>query len=162
LANKSDDRHTDDEPTKTDVSALAKPGQINPRSMLAPYAQIALHIRGTIITRQFPVGTVLPSEPVLAESYRVSRETVRRGLHLLRETGITETRRGVGTVVIRTPEVRRVEVAPGSQVAIRMPEPGEMPGGLGLAVIEVSEPGKPPAVYDTATTVLVFPSQLEA
>jgi DNA-binding transcriptional MocR family regulator len=128
---------------------------INPRSMLDPYAQIALHLRGAIIARQLPPGTALPSEPVLAERYRVSRETVRRALQLLRETGIAETRRGVGSVVARTPEIRRVEIGPGARVVIRMPEPGEMPGGLGLAVIEVSEPGQQPAVYDTATTEIV-------
>jgi GntR family transcriptional regulator len=135
---------------------VAASPDINPRSMLDPYAQIALHLRGAIIVRQLPPGTPLPSEPALVARYRVSRETVRRALQLLRDTGITETRRGVGHFVARTPEIRRVEISPGTHVIMRMPH-GNEGAGLGLAVIEVSEPGKEPVTYDTATTLLVVP-----
>ncbi len=137
------------------VADVAEASAVNPRSMLAPYVQIALYLRGAIIARQLPVGSPLPSEPELVARYRVSRETVRRALGLLRTLGLAETRRGVGSVVARTPDVRRVEVAPGSRVIVRMPQPGETPEGLGYAVYVISEPGKDPATYDTATTLLV-------
>jgi hypothetical protein len=78
-------------------------------------------------------------------------------MQLLRETGIAETRRGVGHFVTSTPEIRRVVVAPGSRVVVRMPQPHEQGELLGLTVFVVTEPGKPPAVYDTAQTVLAFP-----
>jgi GntR family transcriptional regulator len=144
-------------PEDQPAQIVAASPDVNPRSMLDPYAQIALHLRGAIITRQLPPGTPLPSEPELVARYHVSRETVRRALQLLRDTGITETRRGIGHFVARTPEVRTVEISPGTQVSVRMPH-GSEGSGLGLAVIEVSEPGKQPTVYDTATTVLVVPA----
>jgi hypothetical protein len=78
-------------------------------------------------------------------------------MQLLREIGIAETRRGVGHFVTRTPQIRRVVVAPGSRVIVRMPQPHEQGELLGLTVFIVTEPGKPPVAYDTAQTVLVFP-----
>jgi DNA-binding GntR family transcriptional regulator len=128
---------------------------VNPQSLLAPYVQIALYLRGAIIARQLPPGTPLPSEPELVTRYQVSRETVRRALQLLRDLGLAESRRGIGHFVARTPDVRRVEVSPGARVLVRMPQPGETQA-LAYAVLVVVEPGKEPAVYDTATTVLAF------
>ena len=46
-------------------------------------------------------------------------------MQLLREIGLAETRRGIGNLVIRTPEIRRVVLAPGSCVLVRMPQPPE-------------------------------------
>jgi DNA-binding transcriptional MocR family regulator len=132
---------------------------INPRSMLAPYLQLAILLRGMIIVRQLPPGTPLPSEPELTARFKLSRDTVRRAMQELREIGLAETRRGKGHFVTRTPEIHRVDVAPGSRVIVRMPQPHEQGELLGLTVFVVTEPGKQPVAYDTAQTLLVFPDQ---
>jgi DNA-binding transcriptional MocR family regulator len=139
------------------ISEVIDVSVINPRSMLPAYLQLAMYLRGMIIARQLRPGTPLPSEPELTERYRVSRDTVRKAMQLLREIGIAETRRGVGHFVTRTPEIRRVVVAPGSRVTVRMPQPHEQGELLGLTVFIVTEPGKLPVAYDTAQTLLVFP-----
>ena len=141
------------------VSDVIDVSVINPRSMLPAYLQLAIYLRGAIIIRRLPPGSPLPSEPELSERYEVSRDTVRRAMQLLRDIGIAETRRGVGHFVTRTPEIRRVVVAPGSQVIVRMPQPDEQGELLGLTVFVVTEPGKPAIAYDTAQTLLVFPGE---
>ena len=146
-----------DEQAVAAVSDVIDASVINPGSMLPAYLQLATYLRGMIIVRQLPSGSPLPSEPELSERYQVSRDTVRRAMQLLRESGIAETRRGVGHFVTRTPQIRRVVVAPGSRVIVRLPQPHEQGELLGLTVFVVTEPGMPPVVYDTAQTVLVFP-----
>jgi DNA-binding transcriptional MocR family regulator len=147
----------DDLQAVASVSQVIDASVINPRSMLPAYLQLAILLRGLIITRQLPVGTMLPSEPELAARYEVSRDTVRRAMQLMREIGLAETRRGIGHFVIRTPEIRRVLLAPGSRVIVRMPQPPEQVELLALVVYVVTEPGKRPVTYDTAQTVLVAP-----
>jgi DNA-binding transcriptional MocR family regulator len=155
----SDKRHITraDEQAIDAVREVLDTSVINPRSMLPAYLQLATYLRGMIIVRQLPPGSPLPSEPELSERYKVSRDTVRKAMQLLREIGLAETQRGVGHFVTRTPEIRRVLVAPGSRVIVRMPQPHEQGELLGLTVFVVTEPGKPPVAYDTAQTVLVFP-----
>ena len=116
---KRDARHVtaDDQRAIDGVSDVIDVSVINPRSMLPAYLQLAIYLRGMIIVRQLPPGSPLPSEPELAQRYGVSRDTVRRAMQLLREIGLAETRRGVGHFVTRTPEIRRVVVAPGSRVS---------------------------------------------
>jgi DNA-binding transcriptional MocR family regulator len=139
------------------VSDVIDASVINPRSMLPAYLQLAIYLRGAIIVRQLPPGTPLPSEPELCERYKVSRDTVRRSMQVLRDVGLAEARRGVGYFVTRTPEIHRVVVAPGSRVIVRMPQPHEQGELFGLVVYVVTTPGKEPVTYDTAQTVLVFP-----
>jgi DNA-binding transcriptional regulator YhcF (GntR family) len=151
----------DDQRAVDAVSDVIDVSVINPRSMLPAYLQLTIYLRGLIIVRQLPPGSPLPSEPDLAERYGVSRDTVRRAIQVLREIGLAETRRGIGHFVTRTPEIHRVEVAPGSRVVVRMPQPHEQGELLGLTVFVVTEPGKPPVAYDTAQTLLVFPDEVE-
>ncbi len=154
-----DEHHltVDDQRAVDGVSDIIDVAVINPRSMLPAYLQLAIYLRGAIIVRQLAPGSALPSEPELAERYRVSRDTVRSAMQLLREIGLAKTRRGVGHFVTRTPEIHRVVLAPGSRVIVRMPQPHEMGELLGLTVFVVTEPGKQPVSYDTAQTVLVCP-----
>jgi DNA-binding transcriptional MocR family regulator len=156
-----DEHHftTNDQRAIDDVSDVIDVSVINPRSMLPAYLQLAIYLRGAIIVRRMPPGAPMPSEPELSERYKVSRDTVRRAMQVLRDIGITETRRGVGHFVTRTPEIRRVVVAPGSQVIVRMPQPHEQGELLGLTVFVVTEPEKRPVAYDTAQTLLVFPGE---
>ena len=156
-----DEHHftTNEQRAIDDVSDVIDVSVINPRSMLPAYLQLAIYLRGAIIVRRLPPGSPMPSEPELSERYKVSRDTVRRAMQVLRDIGITETRRGVGHFVTRTPEIRRVVVAPGSQVIVRMPQPHEQGELLGLTVFVVTEPGKASVAYDTAQTLLVFPGE---
>src|ERR1700722_8637504 len=117
------------------VRAGAESAPINSRSILAPYIQIALYLRGAIITGQLPVGSGLPSGAGPAP------------------------RRGSAPFVARAPEVERVEVEPGARVLARMPQPDEIRTGLGYAVLVVTEPGRDPIAYDSATTLLVVVSE---
>jgi Bacterial regulatory proteins, gntR family len=139
------------------VSQVIDVSMINPRSMLPAYLQLAILLRGLTITRQLPVGTMLPTEPELTSRYQVSTGTMRKAMDLLREIGLAETQRGKGHFVSRTPEIRRVMLAPGSRIVVRMPQPPEQVELLALVVYVVTEPGKPPVTYDTAQTVLVVP-----
>jgi DNA-binding transcriptional regulator YhcF (GntR family) len=147
----------DDQRAVDGVSEFIDAAGINPQSMLPAYVQLAVFLRGTIIVRQLPPGTPLPSEPELTQRYGVSRDTVRKSMALLRRMGIAATRRGVGHFVARTPEIQRVRVEPGSRVVVRSSLPSEQDNLLGLTVFVVSEPGKPPVSYDTTRTLLVFP-----
>jgi DNA-binding transcriptional regulator YhcF (GntR family) len=144
----------DTDHTRAGLLAFVEKAAINPRNLLPAYAQLAVLLRGYITAGQLPAGALLPSEPELAERWDVSRETVRKAMALLRDMGLTETRRGVGHFVARTPEILRVKLAPGSVVAIRLVMASEetVPGDVYM--YQVVEPGKAPAAYPVARTVL--------
>ncbi|MBM9620003.1 GntR family transcriptional regulator [Streptomyces zhihengii] len=61
--------------------------------------QLADLLRHQIRTSGFP-GGVLPLEGTIGADYRVSRNTVRQALDLLRAEGLIERQPGVGTVVV--------------------------------------------------------------
>jgi len=46
-----------------------------------------------------PPGTSLPAEPVLCESFSVSRTVVREAVKMLQAKGLVQVRQGAGTVV---------------------------------------------------------------
>jgi DNA-binding FadR family transcriptional regulator len=52
-----------------------------------------------IVAGDYPPGGLLPPEPVLCQSFDVSRSVVREALKLLEEKGLVTVRRGHGTVV---------------------------------------------------------------
>lgn len=56
-------------------------------------AAVALRLR----TGEWPPGTKLPSEPELARALKVSRNTVREAISVLREQRLVTTRQGIGT-----------------------------------------------------------------
>lgn len=59
------------------------------------YLQIANAIQGRIQAGEFT--HLLPAERDLASHYGVSYQTLRHGIHILRERGIVTTRQGHGT-----------------------------------------------------------------
>jgi DNA-binding transcriptional regulator YhcF (GntR family) len=153
---KSDPDHTNHtDHTGTGLLAFLETAKINPRSVLPAYAQIASNLRLYIMAAQLAPGTPLPSEPELAERWGVSRDTVRKAMRLVREMGVANSRRGVGHFVTRTPEIRRVGLAPGSAVTMRLLSADDqgLPGEI--YAYQVAEPGKPPVAYPVARTVLV-------
>lgn len=63
------------------------------------HRQVADRIMGDIRSGRFAIGTLLPSEPVLATEYGVSRSTLRAALTTLQGLGIVERKQGAGTRV---------------------------------------------------------------
>ncbi|KUL49458.1 GntR family transcriptional regulator [Streptomyces sp. NRRL F-4489] len=61
--------------------------------------RVAHVLRGQVLRGAFP-GGVLPDERALIAEFGTSRNTVREALGLLRDEGLVERRRGVGTVVV--------------------------------------------------------------
>lgn len=59
-------------------------------------------IRSAITTGRLEIGTRLPSEARLAEKYSVSRPIVREALRSLQTLGLTQTRTGSGTYVLKS------------------------------------------------------------
>lgn len=53
----------------------------------------------TVVSGAARVGAALPPEPALAQSFGVSRSTVREAVKLLEAKGLVEIRHGLGTVV---------------------------------------------------------------
>lgn len=82
------------------------------------YQTIYSHLKQAIVTNQYSVGDILPSERELCLSYGVERGTVRRALDLLIREGCAEKLPGIGTRVSGTfalsnqsaPEKRNREV----------------------------------------------------
>jgi DNA-binding transcriptional regulator YhcF (GntR family) len=145
------------------VWAHVDAGEVDLEGIVPAYLQVASNVRWHVIQWQLPVGTPLPAENDLAELYGVSRDTVRRAYGILRAYGMIATRRGAGHYLKSRPDMQNVTVAPGSRVtavmrAARSPEAmaALTPEGRALfsPVISVEEPGRPPAHYDSATTVI--------
>lgn len=66
--------------------------EINPRSAVPPYRQIAAWLRSRIEAGEFRPGEdPLPSEKDLVDLFGVARDTARRAVQVLREEGLVET-----------------------------------------------------------------------
>lgn len=73
--------------------------EIDRRSGLAVWAQIAEQIRTAIVAGTLQPGQRLPTEQGLAASLSVNRHTVRRGLSVLAEQGLVRIEQGRGSYV---------------------------------------------------------------
>lgn len=71
------------------------------------YEQIGAAIRDQIVTGHRGVGSKLPTEHALARSFKVSRATIRRAIHGLKEDGLVRATPAVGTVVVRKRPLKR-------------------------------------------------------
>ena len=67
------------------------------------YVQLADELAGLIRDGTYPVGSRLPSEAELSETYEVARPTVRQALGRLRDQGLIRTLHGRGSVVVERP-----------------------------------------------------------
>ena len=63
------------------------------------YHQVSLVIRDWILSKRYQLGQPLPGEEELAQSFQVSRVTLRKALATLLSTGLIETHHGIGTFV---------------------------------------------------------------
>lgn len=71
------------------------------------YLQLARHLRRLIADGRLGEQDALPSERDLADSFGVSRVTVRKAIHELSNEGLLQQRRGAGTFVSRGPHVEQ-------------------------------------------------------
>jgi GntR family transcriptional regulator len=69
------------------------------------YLQVAEELRDRITTGELPPGGALPSETVLAQTFGLSRTSVRNAIRTLREWGLVRAEQGRGTY-IRVPKSR--------------------------------------------------------
>jgi GntR family transcriptional regulator len=70
---------------------------------VALYQQISEDLLQKISSGALPVGTLLPTEMALVQSYRTSRNTVRMALQQLQARGLISRRRNRGTMVEALP-----------------------------------------------------------
>src|SRR3546814_21093484 len=73
------------------------------------YHQIFLQLRGEIATGERAVGSRLPTEQELSESFGVSRIAARRALDALAQAGLVAPKQRVGTIVIFPPVAKPIE-----------------------------------------------------
>lgn len=77
----------------------AIPGREVPRRRKRLAQAVVSSIIDTVVAGRVRAGVALPTELVLAESFGVSRNTVREAVKLLEAKGLVEVRHGLGTVV---------------------------------------------------------------
>jgi DNA-binding FadR family transcriptional regulator len=83
------------EPAGTGVPAA--PGWARRPANLA--SALAAELVGRIVRGQYPIGTAMPAEPALCETFSVSRTVVREAVKMLQEKGMLQVRQGSGTTV---------------------------------------------------------------
>ena len=66
------------------------------------YKQLRELLREQIESGQLPIGSTLPAEIALADTFGVSRSTIRRAILDLTEDGLLKRKPRVGTIVIRS------------------------------------------------------------
>lgn len=94
-------------------------GMIDQQSDRAVYLQIADALRERVRAGTYRAGAKLPSETELLEEFGVTRQTVRRGLAVLQQEGLTEASRGRGVFVRELPPVLAVRNSRFSRAARR-------------------------------------------
>jgi GntR family transcriptional regulator len=76
---------------------------LNPHSPLPLYHQLAEILLSKVRAGEYPRGSRIPSENVLADLYSVGRPTVRQAIDVLVRKRVLERRRGSGTYVSNDP-----------------------------------------------------------
>lgn len=71
------------------------------------YKQIADELRARIVSGELAPGARVPGENRLMPEYEVSRDTARKALAILKAEGLTETKKGSGTIVRSFRPIRR-------------------------------------------------------
>ncbi|AZP04317.1 trehalose operon repressor [Jeotgalibaca ciconiae] len=64
------------------------------------FYEIFRDLKQKIDQKEYPAGSLLPSELNLAQMYNVSRETIRKALNLLLESGYIQKQQGKGSIVL--------------------------------------------------------------
>lgn len=107
--------------------------------------RVYLLLRDRILSGAHPAGTALPGELRLADSYGVSRVTIRRALDALAADGLIERRAGSGTVV-RPPRGGQAGIA--ADIASLMPQLVRMGQETTARLLAFSYVVPPPAIAE--------------
>jgi GntR family transcriptional regulator len=65
------------------------------------YLQLAAILRARIEAGDYPPGRALPSETTLMQEHGLARETVRKGVRVLRDEGLVQIVQGRGAYVLK-------------------------------------------------------------
>ena len=131
------------------------------------YAALAAAMRERIVAGEWPPGSAIPAEQMLAAEHGVALGTMRRALDLLAEQGLIERVHGRGTFVRQglsgAPMLRFFRfgavgnAAPGSRILARerLPLPAEVaralgcgPGEMGLRLLRLRSVGEQPVLHE--------------
>ncbi|MDN3558014.1 FadR/GntR family transcriptional regulator [Halomonas maura] len=83
--------------------AISSSWQVQPVNRTGSLSQAVVEqLERRIASGEVPVGSKLPTESELCEAFGVSRTVVREAITHLKSLGLVETRRGVGTTVLRS------------------------------------------------------------
>lgn len=82
---------------------------LDPRSPVPLYEQIAARIRVAVAAEEFKPGELLPSVRALAGQLRVNPATVVQAYRDLEREGFVEMRHGAGTYVQQVPAKKRTD-----------------------------------------------------
>lgn len=94
--------------------------EIDPRSPVPLYEQIAARIRVAVAAEEYRAGEALPSVRQLSSTLRVNPSTVVQAYRDLEREGFVEMRHGAGTFVRAVgPEVREQERMRQARVLVR-------------------------------------------
>ena len=63
------------------------------------YIEVAESIKSAILNGVYPVGTQIPTENELEQTFNVSKITVRKAIEILSNEGYVEKKSGKGTTV---------------------------------------------------------------
>lgn len=105
--------------------------------------RVYLLLREEISNGSFPAGTLLPGENRLAETFKVSRVTVRKALEALAKDGLIEKRLGAGSIVLERPADNQ---ALSADLASLMPQIVEMDRTTTARLLSFSYGAPPPVV----------------
>ncbi|HEX6307675.1 MAG TPA: GntR family transcriptional regulator [Longimicrobiales bacterium] len=110
--------------------------EIDPRSPIPLYEQIAARIRVAVAADEYRAGAALPSVRQLAASLRVNPSTVVQAYRDLERDGFVEVRHGAGTFVRAVePELRDRERARQARALVRALLADAARLGIGVAEI---------------------------
>jgi GntR family transcriptional regulator len=118
-------------------------------SFVPMYAQIQTQLLGMIRSSKLKAGEMLPSEEELSRVYGVSRMTARQALQSLKEQGLAERHKGLGTFVTQ-PKVEK-DIAHLSGFTAEMLERGMKPSSKLLKAEVV------PATAEVASKLAIEP-----
>ena len=107
--------------------------------------RVYLLLRDEIGNGGFPVGTLLPGENRLADSFGVSRVTVRRALEALARDGLIEKRTGAGSIVLPRRE-QATHIA--ADITTLMPQLVEIDRQTTARLLSFAYAPAPPAVAE--------------
>lgn len=75
---------------------------------MAKYRALAQQLTHEILTGDYPIGSLLPTEHELCKQWQISRHTAREALRCVERLGLVVRRQGSGTQVVRTTLPERI------------------------------------------------------